>query len=72
MNYEELAETVRKDLRLFTHAEGRRIVESVVEAIRGEVRRGRSVRLRNFGTFSRYKSRSKDRVRFSASKNFLG
>jgi nucleoid DNA-binding protein len=71
MNYTELAEAVRKDLRLFTHAQGRQIVESVMETIREEVRRGRTVRLRNFGTFEARKSHGKLRAKFDDSKNFF-
>ncbi len=70
MNHRELAEVIRKDHGL-SWAESSRILETVIETIRAQVKQGHLVRLRNFGTFQPRKSHGKIRAKFNASKNFF-
>jgi len=70
VNVQELARAIRKQ-HGFTKAECRRILETVLEAIREKVKAGDVVRLRNFGSFRKGKSRGKDHVEFRTSKNFF-
>ena len=52
-------------------AESSRILETVIETIREQLKQGHLVRLRNFGTFQARKSHRKIRAKFNASKNFF-
>ena len=70
MNHRELAEEIRKNHGL-SWAESSRILETVIETIRGQLKQGHLVRLRNFGTFQARKSHGKIRAKFNASKNFF-
>ena len=70
MNHRELAEEIRKNHGL-SWAESSRILETVIETIRAQVKQGHLVRLRNFGTFQPRKSHGKIRAKFNASKNFF-
>jgi len=70
MNRRELAEVIRKDHGL-SWAESSRILETVIETIREQLKQGHLVRLRNFGTFQARKSHGKIRAKFNASKNFF-
>jgi len=71
MNYRELAEVIRKEHGL-SWAESSRILDTVIETIRDQVKKGHLVRLRNFGTFQPRESHGKVRAKFNASKNFFG
>ena len=71
MNHRELAEVIRKDHGL-SWAESSRILETVIETIRAELKEGHLVRLRNFGTFQARESHGKIRAKFNDSKNFFG
>jgi len=70
MNHRELAEEIRKNHGL-SWAESSRILETVIETIRDQLKQGHLVRLRNFGTFQARKSHGKVRAKFNASKNFF-
>jgi len=70
MNHRELAEEIRKNHGL-SWAESSRILETVIETIREQLKQGHLVRLRNFGTFQARKSHGKIRAKFNASKNFF-
>ena len=70
MNYRELAEVIRKEHGL-TWAESSRILDTVIETIRAQVKQGHLVRLRNFGTFQPRESQGKVRAKFNTSNFFL-
>ena len=70
MNMAELAEVISKDHRL-SKALSRRILKTVLNTIRKELRQKHLVRLRNFGTFQARKSHGKRRAKFDDSKNFF-
>ena len=70
MNHRELAEEIRKNHGL-SWAESSRILETVIETIREQLKQGHLVRLRNFGTFQARKSHGKIRAKFNDSKNFF-
>lgn len=70
MNYRELAGAVRKE-HGFSKALSGRIVDTVIESIRDEVKRGGMVRLRNFGTFRARVRYGKRRAEFDDSENFF-
>ena len=71
MNFGELADVIRKEHGIWTKAESRRILETVLETIRNKLKQGGLVRLRNFGTFERRMSHGKARAKFDDSKNFF-
>lgn len=71
MNTRELAQTIHKNHRLFTYAESRRILDTVLEAIRTEIKRGGRVRLRNFGVFESRDYHGRAHCVFDDSKNFF-
>ncbi len=71
MNRDDLAEELRKELRLFSRAAGRRIVDATVEIIRREVRAGHSIRIQNFGVFRQRTYKGKEHCVFDDSKNFF-
>lgn len=68
MNFTELYEELSKKRR-YSKAESRRIILTVLDIIRDEVCQGRKVKIRNFGTFQRYDSHGKCRVKFNDSEN---
>ena len=70
MNHRELAEEIRKEHGL-SWAESSRILDTVIETIREQLKQGHLVRLRNFGTFQPRESHGKTRAKFNASKNFF-
>jgi nucleoid DNA-binding protein len=70
MNHRELTEEIRKNHGL-SWAESSRILDTVLETIREQLKQGHLVRLRNFGTFQARKSHGKIRAKFNASKNFF-
>ena len=70
MNIAELAEVISKEHYL-SKASSNRILETVLNTIRKELKQGHTVRLRNFGTFSARKSHGKLRAKFDDSKNFF-
>ncbi len=70
MNHRELAEEIRKNHGL-SWAESSRILDTMIETIRDQLKQGHLVRLRNFGTFQARKSHGKIRAKFNASKNFF-
>ncbi len=70
MNHRELAEEIRKNHGL-SWAESSRILNTVIDTIREQLKQGHLVRLRNFGTFQARKSHGKIRAKFNASKNFF-
>lgn len=66
MNFTELYEEISKETR-YSKAESRRILLTVLDTIRNEVCQGRVVKIRNFGSFKRYESHGKCRVKFNDS-----
>ncbi len=70
MNTRELAEVIRKE-HGYSKAESHRILDTVLESIRSQIKRGDRVRLRNFGTFKPRKYYDKIHCVFDDSKNFL-
>ena len=69
MNFEDLALAIRRE-HGYTKAECRRILRTVLEAIRAELARGGEVRLRGFGTFYTLEDQGRRRVRLRGSPNF--
>ena len=70
MNAKELTEVVSKKQGL-SKAFSNRILKTVLNTIRKELKHKRLVRLRNFGTFQARKSHGKIRAKFDDSKNFF-
>jgi len=70
MNVSELSEVISKEHGL-PKAFSNRILKTVLNTIRKELKQGHAVRLRNFGTFSARKSHGKLRAKFDDSKNFF-
>ena len=70
MNLEDLSEALAKR-HGFTERFAGRVVRTLIETIRAELKAGGDVRIRNFGTFEARKSHRKRRAKFTASKNFL-
>lgn len=70
MNVEELSAALAKR-HGFTKAFAGRVLGTVIETIRAELRAGRPVRLRNFGTFEARESYGKVRAKFDDSENFF-
>lgn len=70
MNYCDLVEEIRKE-HGFSGAESSRILDTVIETIREQLKKGHLVRLRNFGTFQCRRSHGKIRAKFNDSKNFF-
>lgn len=68
MNFTELYEELSKK-RKISKAESRRILLTVFDILRNEVCQGRVVKIRNFGSFKRYDSHGKCRVKFNDSDN---
>ena len=70
MNITELADVIAKEHGL-SRALSRRILKTALNTIRKELKRGRLVRLRGFGTFRARKSHGKLRAKFDDSTNFF-
>jgi nucleoid DNA-binding protein len=70
MNVEELSETLAKR-HGFTENFAGRVVRTVIETMRAEIKGGGIVRIRNFGTFEARESHGKRRAKFTESKNFF-
>lgn len=70
MNVKELVGCISREFG-YNKAESERILQFILNKIRSELKEGRVVRLRNFGTFIKRKSHGKQRPKFTASKNFL-
>ena len=70
MNITELALVIREEHSL-SKSFSIRILKTVLNTIRKELKQNRMVRLRNFGTFQRKKSHGNLRAKFDDSKNFF-
>jgi len=70
MNMTDLTEVISKEHGLSKAFSGR-ILKTVLNSIRKELKQGNLVRLRNFGTFRAQKSHGKIRAKFDDSKNFF-
>ena len=70
MNMTDLTEVISKE-RGLSKAFSNRILKTVLNTIRKELKQNRLVRLRNFGTFEARKSHGKLRAKFDDSKNFF-
>ena len=70
MNTKELTELISKEHGL-SKALSNRILKTVLETIRKELKKNLPVRFRNFGTFQARKSHGKVRAKFDDSKNFF-
>lgn len=70
MNIRELTKVISKEHGL-SKAFTRRILKTVLETIRKELKKNRPVRFRNFGTFRACKSHGKVRAKFDDSENFF-
>ena len=66
----DLTEVISKEHGL-SKAFSNRILKTVLNTIRKELKKNRTVRLRNFGTFEARKSHGKKRAKFDDSKNFF-
>jgi DNA-binding protein HU-beta len=58
MNTGQLVETIAKKNNM-TKAQAQRVFSSVVDTIKGEVKKGRAVRIVGFGTFERGKRKAR-------------
>ena len=70
MNVRELTDVVAKQ-HGFTKAFAGRVVRTVIETIREEVKAGRPVKIRNFGTFEARESYGEIRAKFEDSPKFF-
>jgi nucleoid DNA-binding protein len=71
MNITEIAEEIAREFGI-SKAQARRIFDFLLDTIRTELRQGRMVKIRNFGTFKRYETvDGKCIPKFYASKNFF-
>ncbi len=70
MNVQEFTEAIARKKGL-SKAFSRVLLDTVLDTIREELRRGHTVRLRNFGTFEARKSHGKLRAKFDDSENFF-
>jgi nucleoid DNA-binding protein len=71
MNISEFVEEISREFG-FSKAESRRIFDFFLDTIRNELRQGRDVKIRNFGTYRRYETKSEKCIpKFYASKNFF-
>ena len=66
----DLTEVISKEHAL-SKAFSNRILKTVLNTIRKELKQNHLVRLRNFGTFQARKSHGKVRAKFDDSKNFF-
>jgi nucleoid DNA-binding protein len=70
MNSKELARIISKEY-LLSQSLANPILKTILKTIASELKSGRLVRLRNFGTFRARKSHGKLRAKFDDSKNFF-
>ena len=70
MNQADLAKVLHDDYG-FSKAESDRVLKTILDTIRQELKQNRQVRLRSFGTFATAKAAGKRRARFRDSKNFF-
>lgn len=70
MNTWGLTDGIAREHRL-SKALSRRILDTVLNTIRSELKQGHIVRIRNFGTFQASKSHGKPRAKFDDSRNFF-
>lgn len=70
MNITELASVIREEHSL-SKSFSIRILKTVLNTIRKELKQNRIVRLKNFGTFQAKKSHGKLRAKFDDSNNFF-
>lgn len=70
MNITELALVISEEHSL-SKSFSTRILKTILNTIRKELKQGRPVRLRNFGTFQAKKSHGKLRAKFDDSNNFF-
>jgi nucleoid DNA-binding protein len=70
MNVEDLSEALAEH-HGFTKAFSGRVVRTLFETIRSEIKAGGVVRIRNFGTFDSRTSHGKPKAKFTDSKNFF-
>ena len=70
MNSKELARILSKEYHLSQDLSNQ-ILKTILKTIASELKKGNTVRLRNFGTFSARKSHGKLRAKFEDSKNFF-
>jgi len=70
MNLKDLARVLSKEHHL-SRALANSILQTILRTIASELKSGRRVRLRNFGTFQARKSHGKLRAKFDDSKNFF-
>ncbi|MBA7491556.1 hypothetical protein ES702_02104 [subsurface metagenome] len=70
MNKQQLINTISRE-HGYPKAESERILNTILQTIKTELRKGHLVRLRNFGTFQARKSHGKVRAKFDDSKNFF-
>ena len=70
MNFRDLARILSKEYHLSQDLSNQ-ILKTILKTIATELKQGRLVRLRNFGTFQARKSHGKLRAKFDDSKNFF-
>jgi len=70
MNLKDLARVLSKEYHL-SRALANSILLTILQTIASELKSGRLVRLRNFGSFQARKSHGKLRAKFDDSKNFF-
>ena len=70
MNLKDLARAFSKEHHL-SRGLANSILKTILKTITSELKSGRLVRLRNFGTFQARKSHGKLRAKFDDSKNFF-
>ena len=70
MNLKDLAQILSKEYQL-SRSLANSILQTILQTISSELKSGRRVRLRNFGTFRARKSHGKLRAKFDDSKNFF-
>jgi nucleoid DNA-binding protein len=70
MNFKALSRILSKEYHL-SQSLANSILKTILKTIASELKSGRLVRLRNFGTFRAKKSHGKLRAKFDDSKNFF-
>lgn len=70
MNKQQLIEIISQE-HGYPKAESERVLNTILAAIKKELKEGNIVRLRNFGTFKARRSRGQIRAKFNGSKNFF-
>ena len=71
MNVKEFVDEIAREFG-YTKEESNRILDFFMDTVRKELSQGREVKIRNFGTFRRYETKSEKCVaKFYSSKNFF-